>query len=422
MSSKLTPNNVSELSEYDVAVVGAGIAGLTSALHLANEGLSVLLLDAAHAGQSLSTESCRQGLADFPPRVSAITPANARYLNDLDIWSQIPEMCRRGYQKMSVWEQLGGGNIQFDAAEYQCTELGFIVENEALEYAVAQCLKDLDNVAWETHAKVVACDYSSESQMTHVSTEKEKYIAKLVVAADGANSSIRHLMGFKTTEWDYEQKAIVCTVQTELPHESTARQRFSERGPVALLPLSDSCTEGSATKDHFSSLVWSLDTETFDSVMGLSDEAFCIALEQEMEGSVGRIVGISKRFAFPLRQRQAKQYVKDNVVLVADAAHTIHPLAGQGLNLGLSDVATLCSLVGKYHRRSSPVNHPAILARYQRERKVENLAMASAMEVFKRLFGSKDPIVRLLRNAGVNLVNQHTLIKRKIATQAMGLN
>ncbi len=232
---------------------------------------------------------------------------------------------------------------------------------------------------------------------------------------------MRRTLNIPTREWDYQQSAIVCTVETEKSHEQTAWQRFSERGPVAYLPLRDTLRADDARHSHFSSIVWSLDTEQARLMYSLDDNAFSKALAKELEGRLGQIKTVSERFMFSLRQRHAKAYVAEQAVLLGDAAHTIHPLAGQGLNLGLNDVHALVRIIEDAQRKGYELAHPVLLKRYQRQRKGENLAMMLGMEGFKRLFGSGDPLLRLLRNTGVNTVNEHTFIKRQIATRAMGL-
>ena len=202
-------------------------------------------------------------------------------------------------------------------------------------------------------------------------------------------------------------------------HGLVARQRFSESGPVAFLPLNHTLDAGKQSR--FCSIVWSIDTAKADAVMALSDEAFSAQLAAQIEGELGGIKAVSKRFKFPLRQRHAKRYAAKQAILIGDAAHSIHPLAGQGLNLGLDDVQALSGIAQDAKAKSYPLGHPVLLKRYERTRKSENLAMMLGMEGFKRLFGAQDPVLRLLRNIGVDTVNRHTLVKRQIAKKAMGL-
>jgi 2-octaprenylphenol hydroxylase len=239
--------------------------------------------------------------------------------------------------------------------------------------------------------------------------------ASLVVAADGAESKVRGMMGFHTREWDYHHRAIVATVQVERPHRETAWQRFLPSGPLAFLPLPG------APGQHCCSIVWSLRDELVDPLLALDDTAFCAALTQAFEGRLGDVLASSPRYAFPLRQRHAVDYVQSGVALVADAAHTIHPLAGQGINLGLQDVAVLAEeILGGWQRGTAP-GQLELLRRYQRRRKGENLLMMTAMEGFKRLFEQQSLPVRWLRNAGMRGVGQLGPLKQQLIRRAMGL-
>jgi 2-octaprenylphenol hydroxylase len=223
-------------------------------------------------------------------------------------------------------------------------------------------------------------------------------------------------MEFQTREWDYGHRAIVATVQVAEPHRDTAWQRFLPSGPLAFLPLP-------GTEDaHFCSIVWSVEEQLADRLLELEDEAFCRDLDRAFEGNLGGVIGSGPRFAFPLRQRHAVDYVQPGVALVADAAHTIHPLAGQGINLGLQDVSALAQeLIAGRERGISP-GRPEVLARYQRRRKGENLLMMGAMDGFKRLFEHQALPARWLRNAGMRGVGRIAPLKQRLMRHAMGIS
>jgi len=236
-----------------------------------------------------------------------------------------------------------------------------------------------------------------------------------LVAADGAMSRIRTLLGFETREWDYGHSAIVATVELERGHQNTAWQRFLPTGPLAFLPLPG---EGGR---HYCSIVWSVSEHLLDGLLALEAQDFCAELERAFERRLGKVLACSDRFGFPLRQRHALDYVQAGVALVADAAHTIHPLAGQGINLGLADVAVLAQEILSGHERGASPGQLQLLKRYQRKRKSENLTMMAAMDGFKVLFEQPALPIRLLRNAGMRTVSQLGPLKAQLMHRAMGL-
>ena len=282
---------------------------------------------------------------------------------------------------MTVWDAEGTGGIEFDRDDVNAPALGHIVENRAIVNALLEQLAGCADVTTYSGRPLLDCRRTEADPPMVVQLESGITLAAdLVVAADGANSRVRDMMSFATREWDYGHCAIVTTVQVEHSHQDTCWQRFLISGPLAFLPL---CGEGGR---HYCSIVWSVQEPLVDDLMRLDDAAFCAALESAYEGRLGKIVGCSGRFAFPLRQRHATDYVQAGVALVADAAHTIHPLAGQGINLGLQDVAVLAQELLTGHGKGLKLGDLELLRRYQRRRKGENLMMMAAMDGFKALF------------------------------------
>jgi 2-octaprenylphenol hydroxylase len=240
--------------------------------------------------------------------------------------------------------------------------------------------------------------------------------APLVVAADGANSRVRNMAHLETVEWDYGHTAIVATVTSEKDHQYCARQRFTETGTLAFLPL-----ETSQGETNLSSIVWSTDPDHAEHLLKLDDEAFCNELGKAFEDKLGKITHSSPRFGFPLRQRHCKSYYVPGIVAAGDAAHTIHPLAGQGVNLGFQDVRVLAEEINRALSRDLPLHDTSILQRYQRRRKGPNLAMMGVMEGFKQLFGQDSLALRWLRNEGMNKINQLPQVKTRLIREAMGI-
>ena len=319
---------------------------------------------------------------------------------------------------MHVWDENGTAAIDFDSAELYQDELGYIVENQSIVSALHQALEGQENVSpfyGGTVSKITPLAGPGNIHSVQLSGG-DTIECSLLVAADGANSRVRNWLNVATREWDYQHNAIVATIKTETPHQYTAWQRFSESGPIAFLPLQDVNESG-----LFCSIVWSQTPERATELMSLNEDDFCKALARETEHILGAVVDVSKRYSIPLRQRHAKDYTKPGLVLIGDAAHTIHPLAGQGVNLGFKDVNTLSKLLNEAGLKELAPDSELYLKRFQRERQGDNLLMMGAMEGFKRLFASPDPLVRLLRNTGLDFVNKQGFIKQQLAKHAMGL-
>lgn len=399
--------------DFDVVIIGAGIAGSALAAALGGEGLSIGLVEA----QSLDLPELPGGwrIQDFDNRVSALTPRSRGLLEQLGAWDAIEGYRYCPYRHMTVWDAQGTGQIEFDRAEVDARELGYIVENRAIVRALLEKIMSADDIELFSPAVLKTCTRQDAGPMLLELEDGTELKADLVVAADGALSRVREMMGFRTREWDYGHRALVATVALEHPHEATAWQRFLPSGPLALLPLPGRATE------NYCSIVWSMQEELADDILALDDADFCEALERAAEGRLGAVLESSRRFAFPLRQRHAVDYVQPGVALVADAAHTIHPLAGQGINLGLLDVAVLAREVLAGHRAGVNPGQLALLRRYQRQRKGENLLMMSAMDGFKRLFEQESLPLRWLRNTGMRTVNQLQPLKARLMRHAMGL-
>jgi len=401
-------NKTQQHRQYDVIVVGAGMVGAAFACLLARSdtSLSIALLE-ARATAPFDPEQ-------FDPRVAALTEKSRTLLDCCGAWDSIAAQRVSAYGAMQVWDAEGTGEIHFDCQDVQQPNLGHIVENSLVVESLLAKVDKLNNI--DFICPVSVAQYSqSESQVSVDLSTGEQLLAPLLVAADGGNSSIRERFKFATREWDYGHSAIVTTVQTESVHQQTAWQRFMPTGPLALLPLDKQGDH------HYCSLVWSQESDEAERLMALDDEAFCIELSRASEHCVGKILSVDKRHAIPLRQRHAKDYVVERVALLGDAAHTIHPLAGQGVNLGFADVKALVDTLCAEAKRGNDLGSLMCLNKYQRLRKPENLATMAAMEGFKRLFAADNVAVRLLRNIGLGKVNQIKPLKNEIIRQVMGL-
>lgn len=406
-------------SGAEVVIVGGGIAGSALACALGDTPLRVVLIESAGLQ---ARPDAGEGVAGFDTRVSALGHAARRQLSQLGAWADMAQLRVNPYARMKVWDAQGTGAIEFDAAQVREPCLGHIVENRVCVWALQRALAGFGNVrvlserrVADLHAREGADARAGEATYALVLDDGSELAPALVVAADGALSTIRSFAGFTTREWDYQHVATVATVRTEQANQRTAWQRFLPEGPLAFLPLAPGGDE------HYSSIVWSAVPELEARLAAMDDAAFCAALGDAFERRLGDVVEVGVRQRYPLRQRHATSYFKPGLVLVGDAAHTIHPLAGQGINLGLKDVDVLAQELRRAAELGLAAGSPEILARYQRRRLADNLAMMAVMEGFKRVFAERDLAVRWLRNAGMSRIDRMPWVKQRIMRSAMGL-
>jgi 2-octaprenylphenol hydroxylase len=391
----------------DLLIVGAGMVGSALALALQNSGLNILLVD----NSPLSVKPFDPAAA-FEPRVSALSAASQRILQRLNVWDGIVSRRASPYGDMEVWDGSGTGQVHFSAASVHAEVLGHIVENRVIQDALVERLHDCD-VGLLANARLEQMRRSGDDWLLTLA-DGRTLRSPVVVAADGANSAVRRLTGTETREWDYLHHAIVTSVRTTNSHKKTAWQRFTDDGPLAFLPLE---REG----EHWCSIVWSVTPAEAERLMALPDELFCRELESAFEGRLGPVIAADPRLCVPLRQRHAKRYVAEGLALIGDAAHTIHPLAGQGVNLGFLDAAVLAEVLHHAAGRGERLADERVLSRYERRRMPHNLALMAAMEGFERLFQADPLPLRWLRNTGLKMVDQSSEAKAMFVRQAMGL-
>lgn len=392
----------------DVLIVGAGMVGSALALALKDSGLEILLLD----GSPLSVKPFDPQAA-FEPRVSALSAASQRILERLGVWDGISARRASPYRDMQVWDGSGTGQIHFSAASVHAEVLGHIVENRVVQDALLERLHDCD-MGLLANARLEQMRRSGDDWLLTLA-DGRKLRAPLVIAADGANSAVRRLAGCATREWDYLHHAIVTSVRSSQPHQMTAWQRFTDDGPLAFLPL-----ERDGQQD-WCSIVWSTTPEQAQRLMLLEEDEFCRELERAFEGRLGTVLSADSRLCVPLRQRHAKRYVAEGLALIGDAAHTIHPLAGQGVNLGFLDAAVLAEELLHARERGERLADVRVLSRFERRRMPHNLGLMAAMEGFERLFQADSLALRWLRNTGLKSVEQMPEAKALFVRQALGL-
>lgn len=386
---------------YSIIIVGGGMVGLSAACALAKLGLSIAVIDNHPPLQPNYTQP--------DARVSSINLENQRFLQQLNVWQCISSQARCPLRDMQVWDHLGGGQIHFDAADIGVAELGCIVENRALRYALWQCLQALDGVDLIT-ASVI--DAAINEQQAVVKLDNQKTLsADLLIAADGGRSPLRDTLQMSVQQRTYQQQAIIAVVQAEQAHRMTAYQNFLPTGPVAVLPLADA---------HRMNLIWSVDTVEAERLMALEQTSFQFELANALQDKLGKLSLLTERKAIPLIMRHAKQYVKERIALLGDAAHTIHPLAGQGVNLGFADAACLAREIDEGLQKKRDIGSLRVLRQYERARRGDNASILLAMRVFKELFASQAMPVVQARSAGFNTVNRITLLKKLFMDKAVG--
>ncbi len=388
--------------QCDIAVSGAGIVGLTAACLFARQGMTVCVL-------------CDGPLPDwnpdtFHPRVSTLNMASIRIFEHLDAWRAIMDRRTSPFTRMEVWEHGTGAQITFDARDMGARQLGVIVENDAVIATLQDRLHENHNVTVLENA-VLEHRFAENAGLILRTGCGKTIICQLLVGADGAHSATRVLCAIPGTYLDFEQHAIVTALETADHHAHTAWQAFLPSGPAALLPLADGRC----------SLVWSCDNAVHETLMILDDPDFCERISDIFATRLGRAVGCETRHAFPLRQHHADTYVARRTVLVGDAAHLIHPLAGLGANIGIQDAAALSQIVETARSRGRDFHSHSVLRRYERWRKGENALVLNTTRGFKTLYGSGAKTLIAARQGGLRIAENLPLLKRQLARYAMGI-
>lgn len=385
----------------DVAIAGGGMVGAACALALARRGFAVALLEAREPDTWHTSEP-----EDL--RVIALAPSSARLLDELGVWCGIETARVSPYRCMRVWDAASGAELAFDAAHEGRAQLGWIIENKL----VARTLWD----ALEGAGVRRACPAQVESftpRDDRVALELvggESLSAALLVIADGAGSRLREQAGIAVRGRDYHQRAVVAHVATERVHEGTAWQRFTSEGPIALLPL----------RDGRSSIVWSLPEARAREVLALDDAAFSEAVGMASDFRLGRVAATTTRASFPLRLQIAERFSASRCVLLGDAAHAVHPLAGQGANLGLRDVAELVVVLGEARDAGRDFAAPHVLQRYARRRRSAAALDAHGFDAIERIFAWQAPTWSAVRGVGMRAVDAIAPLKQRLSAHAAG--
>lgn len=385
--------------QVDVVIVGAGMIGLSLACLLAKAGRQVTVLE-RHSQPQLTDE--------LALRVSALNNRSRQVLRDCGAWSLIDDYRIGPYTSMEVWDKDSPAHIEFSAAEINQDDLGAIAENNVVEHFLWQQALQLGIDIQQVDEWKLLNEGDADS-LVEIKVGDDLVFASLLVGADGGRSLVRQWSELPVTFWDYEQQGIVANIKTEHPHDGVARQIFLPTGPLALLPTPDA---------HTVSIVWSADTALAEQLLHESAERFAKHVETESQRVLGGCKCVSDIKAFPLRMQYARQWQHGRIVLAGDAAHTIHPLAGQGANLGFADVRALAQQLDTRDLKSLVELNKA-LSKYSRERRADTQLIIAGMEAFKRGFGTANPLVKGMRAIAFAIPNKLTPLKRRLAQLAM---
>jgi len=393
------------MADYDIVIVGAGVVGLTFAAAAAKLPVKIAVLD--H-----KTEAPKWLESKLPVRVSAITPGSELIFKRLGVWDNIARKRICMFNKTFVWDAVGRGEINFDADELGLPHLGHIIENSAIAEALWEHCNQCENI--DIYAGVSADAFYPDTDGGEILTPEINFTAKLFVAADGSHSWLRQQAAIEQKVKPYQQTAIVATVKTAESHANTSMQSFLPTGPLAFLPLGNMLDHA-----HLCSIVWS--TTEAEELMKLDTQVFETRLTEAFEYRLGEVELLTERIAFPLVMRQAKQYVANNVVLIGDAAHTIHPLAGQGMNLGLQDAAHLADHLMSALQQKRPLYSKRALQSYARARKAESQVMGKVVQALKLLFQPSNQLIPAVRSYGMQMTDRCKPVKHLLLRRAMGL-
>lgn len=392
---------MNDRTEFDVAIIGGGMVGATLARALAPSRLRIALIEPQPA-------QVEHPDGKFDLRVSAITRASQRLFEALGVWQGMQARRVSPFREMHVWEELGK-EIHFDSADLGEPYLGHIIENSVITASLYDGLEQQANLTCLFSRRCQQLEKVSDGWRLMLDDDTELQAA-LLVGADGSRSWLRQQLGISVRGWDYDHAAVVTYVKTEKPHQETAWQRFVNKGPLAFLPL----TEG------YSSIVWSTQPDNARRLCELAEAEFAEELALAFARRLGRVLEVGPRAMYPLRFLMADRYVQDGIALVGDAAHTMHPLAGQGVNLGLLDAAALAEVLQDAHKARRAIGSLQTLRRYERWRRSENLDMLVMVDQIQRLFGNEQPALRWLRTTGMDIVGRLPWIKDEIIEHAMG--
>lgn len=392
-------------THFDVIIHGGGIVGLTTALLLAQSGLKIAVLEQHDKPHFIDLDK-----QDIDCRVFAINYASQQVFEKIGIWHALSKSRHGVMQAIEVWDNQLSGQVSFNAFDAKLPYLGLILEQKMILRELYAAMSDFNNITCFHACHTQALHYTND--LAFVTTKDGFSLsAQCVIGCDGARSWTAQQAGITINQKSYNQAAIVATIQTSHAHHQSAFQRFDAHGALALLPLAS---------PNLISIVWSLEQEYARQMYSLPIEQFNQRLRDCSDNRLGALACMSQRYHFPLVAQHAKRYYHHRTVLIGDAAHVIHPLAGQGVNLGIADANALADILTQAYFKKRDIGQPYLLARYQRKRRASNQMMLALMRVFKEGFMSQNPTIEWLRNAGFDCVNRTSMLKKFFIMSAIG--
>lgn len=387
--------------QCDVVIIGGGPAGSTQACALAHHGLNVVVIE--HLAPEVTMD------ASFDGRTTAVAFGSSNIYRGIDLWTQF-EPFAQPILDIRVSDDNTYSHMHYDHREIGEHPMGYILENLKMRQVLYERANSYENLQWIAPAKVV--DMKRDSASVRVILDNGSVVeAKLLIAADGRNSQMRELVGIPVTRWSYDQKGIVCMIEHELPHHGVAHEHFLPTGPFAVLPM----------QGNRSSVVWSMREDLAPGLMEMKPEDFAAAMQSKFGDSLGKITLASKRWCYPLGVQFANTYIDERFAMVADAAHVIHPIAGQGLNMGLRDVAAMTQVLVEAHRLGLDIGGHTTLERYQRWRRFDNMTLITVTDGLTRLFSNDVRPLKFLRDRGLGIMNSIGPAKRFLMRHAVGM-
>ena len=388
--------------QFDVVIVGGGMVGAAVACCLGGSNLKVAVIE--HEYPQAFDASQPHDL-----RVSALSIASKTILETVGAWQGIENKRLCPFKRMRVWE--GAGDTEFCSDDIGHSELGYIVENRLTQLALLERLENFSHIELICPVQITQLNYSADNDSELVLSNGRTLSTKLLVAADGAQSKIRQGVNLGVTSWDYDQHAMVIYIETAYPQQDITWQRFVATGPQAFLPLTG----------NFGSIVWYNSPDEVKRLKSLAPDELKEELMATFPDCLGDVTRVISSTSFPLKRQHAQHYVKHGVALVGDAAHTINPLAGQGVNIGLLDAAALAEVVMDATKQGRNISDFSVLKQYEKMRRTENLKMMTVMDVFYQTFSNDFFPLKFLRNLGLGLAERVTPLKNKVMRGAMGL-